>query len=223
MAEIPVGSISELLSAPLGELISSIGHGVGEAQAALDAGSLKQTLDIYREDVSRNEDEKNLVKLMREIGYQPTFYVLPETKVEAQVMLTFASDNSNNTNLSLNQSENASSLSMSPLRPVIRNRIYALPANANNTNKYNINLQACAKITFNIVPVPPNAVISEMRIVPDLLDKPFNDETKKLIFSLGLNYKLSEDSQLGGIIVSQIPVSDTVLKVGDMIEITLEG
>ena len=56
--------------------------------------------------MQRNDDEKNLVKLMREIGYQPTFYTLPETEVDAQVMLTFACDNNTNSNPPLNSNPN---------------------------------------------------------------------------------------------------------------------
>jgi hypothetical protein len=218
MSEIPANSISELLSAPLGELISSIGHGVGEAQAALDAGSLQQTLDIYREDVLRNDDEKNLVKLMREIGYQPTFYTLPETEVDAQVMLTFACDNNANSNSSLN----AASLSGSSLSNLSRNRIYALPANANNTNKYNINLQACAKIKFKIVPVPPNSGVSDMRIVPDLRGKNFDQDMKNLLLSIGFILRIKAGSPETGIVKEQIPLNNAIGKVGDTIEIELE-
>lgn len=218
MSEIPANSISELLSAPLGELISSIGHGVGEAQAALDAGSLQQTLDIYREDVLRNDDEKNLVKLMREIGYQPTFYTLPETEVDAQVMLTFACDSSTNSNPPLN----SASLSGSSLKQFSKNRIYALPANANNTNKYNINLQACAKIKFKIVPVPPNSGVSDMRIVPDLRGKNFDQDMKNLLLSIGFIFRIKAGSPETGIVKEQIPLNNAIGKVGDTIEIDLE-
>ena len=92
MANNPLDQLKDVLSAPLGELISAIGKGVGEAQAALDEGSLNQTMALYNQ-----ANNTEMTKLLREIGYQPTFYVLPETEVEAQISLSF-SMNAENTN-----------------------------------------------------------------------------------------------------------------------------
>ena len=73
--------IKSTLAAPMGDVIASVGAGVAEAQAALDEGSLATMLDIY----SDGGDEK--IALMRDIGYKPTFYALPETIGEIQIAL----------------------------------------------------------------------------------------------------------------------------------------
>ena len=39
--------VSDVMAAPIGELIAAVGQGVAEAQQALDRGSLAQILDIY--------------------------------------------------------------------------------------------------------------------------------------------------------------------------------
>ena len=147
--------ISEVMAAPLGNLIYSIGKGVGEAQAALDAGSLKQTLALYASTKATanskvlkgydNSDE--LSKLMKEIGYKPTFYVLPETEVTAMVSIAIAG---NNVDLS------TFSVSKKPLQT------YVTPINAGNANKYNINVQATTALKFKIVPVPPSASVDDV-------------------------------------------------------------
>jgi PASTA domain len=208
MANNPQDFIKDVMSEPLGNLIASIGKGVGEAQAALDAGSLSQTLEIYREDSNRAPDEQKMIELMRSIGYQPTFYVLPETEVEAQVSLSF---NMNNNDTGLDRSNQVS-----------RSKVYAMPINAGNTNKYNLNVNAFAKLKFKIVPVPTPADIAEMRIAPDLVSQKLDTAAaEKLVTSLGLIYSVKEDSPTTGIVTDQEPLPETRVKAGDTILVTL--
>lgn len=209
MANNPQDFIKDVLSEPLGNLIASIGKGVGEAQAALDAGSLSQTLEIYREDSNRPPEEQKMIELMRSIGYQPTFYVLPETEVEAQVSLSF---NMNNTETGLDRSNQVS-----------RSKVYAMPINAGNTNKYNLNVNAFAKLKFKIVPVPTPADIIEMRFVPDLMNpvKLAAADAEKLLTDLGLIYTLSAGSPTTGFVVNQEPIANIRAKAGDVVTVTL--
>lgn len=206
----PISNFSELLSNPLGDLISSIGKGVGEAQAALDAGSLNTTLDIYREDDAgeRTPDQQRMVDLIREIGYQPTFYVLPETEVEAQISLS----------MSVNTNPVAP---LTPTTPVSRFATIATPLNAGNVNRFHISSNAVAKLKFKIVPVPPPAAVTEMRIVPDLTGKPFDDDTIALIAQLGFNYRI-EGTPVTGSIATQLPAAQAIVRAGTEIVLTLE-
>ncbi len=197
----------ELLANPLGDLISSVGRGVGEAQAALDAGSLEQTLEIYREDKGRADDVKQTIKLLREIGYQPTFYVIPETEVEAQVSISMM--------LSGDQQQSALQKAAHA-----RYKMLATPVNAGNVNKYNLHSQAVAKIKFKIVPVPPAAGVSEMRIVPDLTGETY-DAAKNLLDSLRLSYELSDDSLDDGVIETISPAKGTIISTREVIRLKL--
>lgn len=207
----PISNFSELLSNPLGDLISSIGKGVGEAQAALDSGSLNATLDIYREDdaAERTPEQQRMIDLIREIGYQPTFYVLPETEVEAQISLS----------MSLN-SNPASPLM--PTTPMARFSTIATPLNAGNVNRFHIQSNAVAKLKFKIVPVPPPAAVTEMRVVPDL-DGMTLDAVIALLPQLGFTYRLSEGSPTTGSVVadSQVPEAQSIVRAGTEIVITL--
>jgi len=194
----PIKQFSELLSSPLGELIASIGKGVGEAQAALDEGSLRQTLELYKlenaEDYNKRiknasteeleiiNDESRLMQLIRSIGYQPTFYVIPETEVEAKISL----------NMDIQGSAPANN--QNPYH-LAKYRANATPLNANNINQYNLNANAAATLKFKIVPVPPPSGVAEKRIMPDLVGRAYDDETRELIKSIGLNYKLVKDSE----------------------------
>jgi hypothetical protein len=204
----PFSNFGELLSNPLGDLISSIGKGVGEAQAALDAGSLSATLDIYREDdaSSRTEEEQRMLDLVREIGYQPTFYVIPETEVEAQVSLTMQLTNNPSSPLGKSATSKFS--------------IIASPTNAGNVNRYSISANAIAKLKFKIVPVPTPAAVSEMRVVPDLVGKVLDDATKALIAQLGFLYRV-DGTVTTGTIDTQLPLPAAIGKLGDEIVLTL--
>lgn len=197
----PIKQFSELLSGPLGELIASIGRGVGEAQAALDEGSLRQTLALYKteseqeikdqdniasdEEKGNIREERRLMQLIRSIGYQPTFYVIPETEVEAKVSLNLNTSNKNN---------NRSANKYQPYK-IAKYSINATPLNANNINQYNLNANAAATLKFKIVPVPPPSGVSEKRIMPNLVDRKYDDETRELIISLGLSYSLDKKSE----------------------------
>jgi hypothetical protein len=206
----PVNIFSELLANPLGELISSIGRGIGEAQAALDEGSLQQTLEIYREDnaADRTPEQQRMMQLVREIGYQPTFYVIPETDVEAQVSLSMTLSNTNTSPVSG--------------QPVAKHTVMATPINAGNINRFGIAANAVAKLKFKIVPVPPPAAVAEMRVVPNLIDKPMDATTIELITLLGFTYSFA-DSVETGVIKQQTPVGNEIVKLGDNIVLKVES
>ena len=157
--------LSDGLSSPLGEVIAAVGRGVADAQAALDAASLKATLDIYAEDGDAG------TALLREIGYQPTFYVLPETSCEVQVSMriggTGAADGS------AGNGANAGAIG--------RTRTYVTPVDAGFQQRYGFLAQGATKLTFKIVPVPPPAAVDGTRPVPDLAGLSVKDAAARLL------------------------------------------
>lgn len=201
----PVQLFSELLGSPLGELISSVGQGVGDAQAALDQGALEQTLEIYdlSKDATRPDEELKLLKLIREIGYQPTFYTIPSTEVEAQISLS----------LDL-KSQQTTPIGGTPLSKFA---VRATPLNAGNVNRFGIQANAMAKLKFTIVPVPPPQNVAEIRNVPAITQ--WNQTNKDLVQSLGFSYifKTQENDEFtdetlveGLTIMSQVPAAGTI-------------
>ena len=214
----PVKLFSELLGGPLGELISSIGKGVGDAQAALDEGALRQTLELYDTsmDHQRTGEELKLLNLIRGMGYQPTFYTIPETEVEAQVSLSL--------DLRSEQSSPVGGNSLS------RYAVNATPLNAGNVNRFGLQSSAMAKLKFKVVPVPPPTSVSEIRIIPNLANRVWNNETQELIGNLGFTYELkdSQDAQIteqlasGKTIESQVPEAGTIVNVNAVISIKMK-
>jgi hypothetical protein len=209
----PVQLFSEMLGSPLGELISSVGQGVGDAQAALDQGALEQTLEIYdlSKDEDRPEDELKLLTLIREIGYQPTFYTIPSTEVEAQISLSLDLKN-----------QQTSPIGGTPLSKF---KVNATPLNAGNVNRFGLQANAMAKLKFTIVPVPPPQNIADIRYVPDLSGKFWNETTKELIQSLGFTYvfttqendQFTDEELVEGLaIFGQLPAAGTIVNTANI-------
>ncbi|HAP57999.1 MAG TPA: hypothetical protein DCR93_00265, partial [Cytophagales bacterium] len=180
---------------------------VAEAQAALDAASLAQFLAVYNSD---NQDE--LAVRLREIGYQPTFYTLPETDVEARVSLA----------MSVNQTTTVNG------QPgVAKPRMYAAPINASSTNKYNLDVKASATLKFKVVPVPPPGEVTDIRVVPDLVGKTLG-EAESLLVQLGLVYEIAPDQNgdvpattSATVIANHTASGGEYVKVGDVLTLTV--
>ncbi|MEH6565912.1 MAG: hypothetical protein V7756_11355 [Halopseudomonas sp.] len=159
--------VSDVMAAPIGDIIASVGQGVAQAQEALDRASLAQILAIY------HESDSDELKLLQEIGYQPTFYALPETTGEIQVALSISGQNNSAAPAPASTAASSKALSLAerflPRLPAAR--VYAAPVNADLTNRYGFQATAAAKIQFKIVPVPAPGRASEIRVVPGLTGK----------------------------------------------------
>jgi hypothetical protein len=204
MANNSLDFMKDVLATPLGELISSIGEGVADAQAALDAGSLAQTLAIY----SEGGDE--LLTQLRDIGYQPTFYALPETEVEATISLA----------LSGTAPTTSGPLQSLTKKVIGATKVYVSPLNASNTNKFNMNVNAATKLKFKIVPVPPAAAVADIRVAPTLDALSLEDATE-LLLQFGLEIEVLTDSGDGLGVKNQIPDAGTIMKLGDTVQVEL--
>lgn len=148
-------SIGELmndgLAAPLGSVIAAVGRGVADAQQALDAASLAQTVAIFEAQGSQGE------ALLREIGYRPTFYVLPETTCEVQLSMRIGGSGGPDGSAATGEPGALASA-----------RTYVTPVDAGFANRYGFQVQAAAKLSFKIVPVPPPAALDDLRPMPDV-------------------------------------------------------
>ncbi|HEX6374517.1 MAG TPA: PASTA domain-containing protein [Allosphingosinicella sp.] len=155
--------VSEVLASPLGDVIASVGEGVAAAQRALDEASVAKTLEIY------SEGGEELIQLMREIGYRPTFYALPETIGEVNVSMRLSSEVGAAPPLPAAAAP-VPGRPLARLTPTTASRVktYVTPVDAGFANRYNFTATASAKLTFKIVPVPPPAGVEDVRVVPDL-------------------------------------------------------
>ena len=142
----------DTLSAPLGDLIASVGKGVAEAQRAMDAATIASFREIYE------EGGPEFASSLRAIGYQPTWYRIPKAEAEIAVSLTIAGGGHGEGRL----------------------RMYATPVDATFTNRFEYNVQATSRVRITIVPVPAAGPAAELRFMPRVLQSSFLDAARAL-------------------------------------------
>jgi len=171
--------IGDALSAPLGEFISSVGKGVAEAQQALDIKTVETFRKIY------GDSDDKFLKILRDLGYQPTWYKIPEVEAKVAVSLNISGKSGGE---SAGGAENI--------------RMYATPMDAGYANKYDYNLKAASRLTFKIVSVPPSAKAEEMKVAPNLSSYRYKDALA-LLDSMGIAHELKP---------GQAPMDDYFIK-----------
>jgi len=177
-------AITDALSAPMGELIASIGAGVAQAQREMDAATFQALHAIATGDAE-------VYALMRQIGYKPTWYHIPEAEAEIQVALTVTG------------SEEGQG------RPTV----YAAPVDATYNNRYNWSLQASSKLRFRIVPVPPSTAAESLLVVPQLVGLTML-KARSLAAALGLPLQLPDGATDTDLVATQDPAAGTFLTEG---------
>ncbi len=137
----------EPLSSPVSDMIASIGEGLARAQIELDKAALQTIERIYYEPGGASE-------ALREIGYQPTWYQIPEMTAELKMAMTIEGERTPSTTR----------------RRAFAPRILGAPVDANYSNKFNYKVEGSSTINFKIVPIPPPSASETLMpvAVPDL-------------------------------------------------------
>jgi hypothetical protein len=165
--------ITETMAAPLGDLIAAVGRGLAEAQQSLDMTTIETIKALF------SGTDANL-ELMRRLGWQPTWYRIPE--LSAEITLS----------LSIGATSTQSGQGAQPAGPG-RIRLYVSPMDASYTNRYEYDLQAASVIKFKIVPVPPSSELADRKIAPTVKGKPLS-EVRALLAGLGIPFEIKDAS-----------------------------
>jgi hypothetical protein len=155
-------NVSETMAAPLGDLIAAVGRGLAEAQQGLDQKTIETLRALY-------DGRDDTLNLMRQLGWQPTWYRIPELSAEITLSLTIAG-----------------TAAGAPGRI----SLYVSPLDASYTNRYDYRLEAASVIRFKIVPVPPSSEMTDRKIVPAVENRSLA-EVRQLLASLGIPFTLS--------------------------------
>lgn len=158
--------ISETMAAPLGDLIAAVGRGLATAQQSLDQATIETIKALY-------SGQDAGLELMRQLGWQPTWYRIPELSAELTI------------SLSMSATETTSGQGPGAVQ------LYASPMDASYTNRYDYDLQAASVIKFTIVPVPPMVELAERKLVPNLKTLKLSDARQRLA-SLGIPFRIEE-------------------------------
>ena len=220
--------VREVVASPLGDIIASVGEGGADAQQALDEGSLAKSLEIY------SEGGEEALRVLREIGYRPTFYALPETTGEVRISMRLgksaAGTGAKRSAATALQPTVVAQLARIGRNVAFRPKIYATPVDASYANRFGYQANISAKLTFKIVPVPAPDGVDELRVLPDFRDKTITDSLA-LAESLGLDLTVLDatgqllDTPDGTAIVGQqdpSPEPPRFAQVGDEVVLTIK-
>lgn len=210
MADDPLHYL-DALSAPVGDLITSVGLGVARAQAELDSATVAALKEIYE-----NVDDQTHA-LLREIGYRPTFYAIPEATGELAVALTISGQAETTTTTTGGGASPAPSSYTQA-----RARVYAAPVDASYRNRYGYEMSATSQLKFKIVPVPPSNQAEQLRVVPALSGKSFAD-TIALLDLFALTWAVSDGSEPADadLVDSHEPAAGTLVAAGSTVTLTM--
>lgn len=209
-----LAEITRALSAPLGELIAAVGRGVAEAQWALD----QHTVDTFKAVYGGDEAA---YKELRQLGYQPTWYRIPEVAAEIYVTLSASGEE----RLGLGAGASAANVPSLPDGETSPGRIqlYATPVDASYSNTYDYQLRACSQLKFRIVPVPASGQADGMKVVPKL-DGMQYQAAQALLTQLGIPYQLADpyyEPQGHEKITDTAPKAGSILPGGQALVLTL--
>ena len=220
--------LREVVASPLGDVIASVGEGVADAQQALDEGPLAKSLEIY------SEGGEEALRVLREIGYRPTFYALPETTGEVRVSMRLgksaAGAGARRPAANALQPAVVAQLARIGRNVAFKPKIYATPVDASYANRFGYQANISAKLTFKIVPVPAPDGVDDLRVLPDFRDKTITDSLE-LAASIGLDLRVLDvaglllDNPDGAAIVGQqdpSPEPPRFTQVGDEIVLTVK-
>ena len=161
--------VSDTLAAPLGDLIAAVGRGLAEAQQALDLATV-ETIKALQTGTGDG------IEVLRKLGYQPTWYRIPELHAEITLSLSVSSTTT---------ADDADSPSGEGGPGRIR--LYGSTMDASYTNRYDYDLNAASVIKFRIVPVPPSTMAADLKVVPRLDRMQFKEARARLV-SLGIPF-----------------------------------
>jgi hypothetical protein len=188
------------LSAPLGDLISSVGSSVAAAQAAMDAATIRALQHLYA-------DGSGELSALRAIGYQPTWYQIPEVTAEINIALSISG--------STTESRGPGPTGKKALQ------LYGAPVDASYANRYSYDLKAASTLRFRIVPVPPSPAAEQLRAVPGLVGLSWSD-AQRILEAAAVPYRTPSGTPTPAMVVrAQSREPGALLSPGDLLELTL--
>lgn len=207
----PDTQLLDALSAPIGDLIAEVGRGIAEAQRAMDSATIEQVRALAADAVDGDG-----LTLLRQIGYQPTWYQIPEASAEITVALTLTGSGQSTDQSSGGQPSGGSSARM---------QLVATPVDAGYANRYGYELKAASSVKFRIVPVPPSPAFEAMRAVPKVIGLTFAAARVRLAESQ-IGWRLPEgqaEPPDDTAILIQTPAPGDLMRAGDAVELGFQA
>src|SRR4051812_36162109 len=188
----------DVLSAPLGDLIASVGRGIADAQRALDSASMAALREIYGSD-------EDFFRELQAIGYRPTWYHIPEAEGDIQIALSVTG-------------AETTTPSGGSLTSRAKIKLYAAPVDAGYSSRYNFSITASSRLKFRVVPVPPSSAAEAIRVVPSLVGLPLGEANARLSL-LGI-VATHPDAAGSAVVRTQTPAPGTIIGPDETVAVT---
>lgn len=144
MPDNAIEDVTEMLSAPMEELIAALGRGVGAAQAALDRHSIEIQQLIDTDPV------------LGPYGLQASWYQIPATQLELKMAVAMQQPPE--------KPAPAIPRTLTPITDLALARplpkLWLQPVNARYVNQFGFQMTASSSVSLTIVPVPPPASVT---------------------------------------------------------------
>jgi hypothetical protein len=210
-----LSEITRALSAPLGEFIAAVGRGVAEAQWALDMHTVESFKAIHGSD-------EEVYRTLRDLGYQPTWYRIPEVSAEIYVTLSASGEeHSAGVVPAAGPTPHATAAEAVPGRI----QLYATPVDASFSNTYDYQLRACSQLKFRIVPVPAPGLADGMKLAPIFPAGISLRQARELLEREGIAYRIADhgyyEPRGDELIAETMPRGGEILRSGDTLVLKL--
>ena len=175
----------QLLDVPFGEMVTSLGMAIAEAQCNLDKNSIEilklmgqqDTVQLPMVSVSYSKSTGIVVKdqpymtSMIGAGFQPTFYQFAETVIEVKIAISMSYESSSEYEYG----------SKTELKNKKKTFARTTTVDASYSSKYSYNAEGASLLRTRLVPVPPNTIISQViDLRTQAMNKVFQIESEKL-------------------------------------------
>lgn len=179
----------QLLDVPFGEMVSSLGMAIAQAQCALDSNSIEilkmmgeadtVTLPMVETMEYSNKKltviDKDFSTSMIGAGFQPTFYQFAETVIEVKMAISMSQESSSERKTKTTETTNKKSFWRT------KSTARTTTVDATYSSKYNYSAEGSSLLRTRLVPVPPNTIIAQVIDMRNqAMNKIFELESKRI-------------------------------------------
>jgi hypothetical protein len=132
--------VTDMLSAPMEQVIVALGTGIARAQRELDRYAIEIQREIEQDPV------------LSEAGLQATFYQIPRAELELTMAIVIEGEEPAQQRSGPQALPVTSTFKALPIK-----QLYFQPINATYTNQFDYDVNASSKLKLTVVPVPPPA------------------------------------------------------------------
>lgn len=149
--------IQQITNAPLPFMLEKLGASIANAQAALDANSIRLANEMATIKIAVGDEEYNLISL----GFAPTFYAFTEASFEVKMEFSVAESESYGGSFSLNYG-NSSKNNGSANSSETETQMFGIAISAHYSRKFSVEAEASSSIAAKIVSLPAPDVYYEI-------------------------------------------------------------